>query len=154
MILDMPSAATPAALQPLPENTPRPPRPACFTNRGSAVAYMWRAARMASPSGEFEVVPFLADTFRPIEGGEAFHVSLGRLDWEVTEISAAEVERRVQAAIRRRVDGHTVKARAHELAAGIAKSGSCFERMHLQHAAGERSSARELELLLTVAVAS
>jgi len=125
----------------------------CFTSRASAVAHAARLARLASPSDAYHATQYLTDTFRPVEGGDGYAVRLGVLDWEVVTVAEAEVLRCQQAGLRRAIERHHEVARAHDLAANLAKPGSSWERQHLANAKRERDQARMLELRLTVAVA-
>ena len=145
------SNATPCT-QPPPDNDARPARPVYFTTKAGAVAHATRSARLASPSGAYHATQYLTDTFRPVEGGNAYAVRLGVLDWEVVIVSEAEVTRCQQAWLRRSIESHHEVARAHDLAAGIAKPGSSWERQHLANAKRERDAARALELRLTCSV--
>lgn len=144
--------SAPVATLPAAANDSRPARPVCFTSRASAVAHASRLARLASASGTYHATQYLTDTFRPVEGGDAYAVRLGVLDWEVVTVSEAEVTRCQQAWLRRSIESHHEVARAHDLAAGIAKPGSSWQRQHLLNAQRERDYARALELRLTVSV--
>lgn len=142
--------SAPVATLPAAENDSRPARPVCYVNRAGAVAHMWRAARQASPSGTYHAVEFVDDTYQPTEGGTAYRVALGPLDWEVREVSPVELERLVQSGIRSAVEGCYRRAKACDYLAKTVKFGGAVHRMHLSSAAQERNRARELELKLTV----
>lgn len=145
--------SAPIAALPATDNDSRPARPVCFTNSASAVAYASRSARLASPSGIYVAVEFQTNTFQPREGGTAYQVALGVLDWEVLEVAPTEVARRVQAGLRAAIERCNSETKAHDLVANAAKPGSSYQRMHAEKAAAVRGRARELALRLTVGVA-
>lgn len=143
----------PTATQPLPENDSRPARPTFFQTPASAETYATRLAMAASHDGLARPVEFAQGVY---QGGNRYFAAESAApsdDYVVRELPAAEVTRRQQAGIRRAIErcGHQVKA--HELSAGIARPGSCFERIHLERVAELQEQIRELEERLTVALA-
>lgn len=109
------------------------------THQGAQSAAL-RMAREASPSGKVEFVPFSGGEYaeravRPIEGGPAFASKMLIVDWQVEQLDADELARRVVIGRRRLVDdlrqrAEAAKARARELL------GSKFEARH--HAEARR----------------
>lgn len=143
----------PASTLPQSDNDGRTSRPVCFTSRSSAVAHMWRSARLASPSGTFRAVEFVDDAYQPVEGGATYQVVLGALDWEVRQVAPVDLARLVQSGMRSAVETCERRAKAHELAAGILRPGA-LHAQHLRYAAEERDRARELETRLVVSAVS
>lgn len=145
--------SAPVATQPLPENDSRPARPVYYQTPSGAEGYAKRLAAAASTDGLARPVEFVQGVY---QGGSRFFAAESAApsdDYVVRELPAAEVTRRQQAGIRAAIErcGHEVKA--HQLGAGIAKPGSCFERIHLERVAQVKDRIRELELRLTVAAA-
>jgi hypothetical protein len=145
----------PVATLPAAENDSRPARPAIFPSASSAHGHAIRSAIQASASGAYRTVEGVRDCYEPIEGGIAFAVQLGVLhEWHVVTFACANYRRLVEAGIRGAVSGCLERARANDLAAQIMKPGSSTRRMHEARARQERDRARDLQLLLTVSVAS
>lgn len=147
------SAALTATL-PLAAND-HPSRPTFYQTRAGATAHAIKAAQRASRSGTATGVVGLDDCYQPAEGGVAYVVSVGPLDWEVSEAKGAEYARLVQAGLRAGVAGCLERARAAEVAASGMRAGSSTARMLEARARAERDQARALELKVTAsAVAS
>ena len=147
------SNAAPAT-QPLPANDSRPARPVFFQTASGADRQAIRLASAASTDGMARPVEFVRGVY---QGGQK-HFSAESAapsdDYVVRELPAAEVARRQQAGIRAAIEkcGHEIDA--HKRASEIAKPGSRFEHIHLERIEQVRERVRELELRLTVAVAS
>ncbi len=147
------SNATPCT-QPLPGNDSRPARPEFFQTPTSADTYATRRAMASSTDGLARPVEFTRGIYQGGSHYFAVESAAPSDDYVVRELTVAEVTRRQQAGIRAAIErcGHELKS--HQLAAGIAKAGSCFERIHLERVAQVRERVRELELRLIVGVAS
>jgi hypothetical protein len=95
-------------------------------------------------------VEFAPGVLRAFEGGVGFAVIPAIADdYELVELSAADIELRVQAGIRYAVLECYEAAAKEDLAATKAKA-TCFKLMHGKWAAEHRERARELERRLTL----
>lgn len=124
-------------------------RPVYFQTRASAESHALRLARAASPSGRVPMSRLLPGIYQAAEGGPAYEVRPGEIDWLVREVPADELARRIQSGIRNEVDRLLEQA---SVAAARAKQllGSSFSARHTKDAAQYRERARELETKLTV----
>jgi hypothetical protein len=124
-------------------------RPVVFQTRAGAEAHCLRLARAGSPSGRVPTLRYVPGVYQAEEGGKAYEVRPGTIDWLVREVPADELARRVQSGIRGEVDrllecAGIAAARASQLL------GTSFSARHTKDAAQYRERARALETELTV----
>lgn len=142
----------PVSLLPGAANDARAPRPVYFQTRASAIHYARKLAQNESRDSLVTAVRFVENAFTPAGGGRCFAVELAAPgdDYQVRELSPAELARRVQTGMRATVE--RLLADADRWAADAEKSRFGSVRAEFfRYARNSREQAREIETQLTVA---
>jgi hypothetical protein len=145
----------PTALQPAAANDAlRPPRAVVFQTLSGAQHAARRLASNASEAGTCQPIDYVSGlgAWRATDGDAVFAVSTDQIgDFAVKSVSLSEVGRRQQAGMRARAEEHLDRAAKWVADANKARKDGAVQKEFFRLAAEERSKARAIELLLTVA---